>query len=286
MACACCGSASLLPKYRINAYRIVQCPECRVVQLDHQLSFQDVKQFYASGYFSGEGEVGYFDYPLMAPALQKNFSTRAADLAARLGGHGRVLEIGAGFGFFIQACRTLGLEAEGLEPSQEAVAWAQQSLGITLHHTTLEEFPVGPPVDAVAAWDVIEHIRDPNVFLSSVTKRLRPGGWLALTTGDIDSWVARLSGKRWHLFNLPEHLFFYSPRTLTALLARHGLTVTSITYPWNYYTAAYVLERLLKKSVGSIPPRLGTLLGHHSVLQRQLVPVNLWDIMQVHAQKA
>ena len=280
--CGCCGSTPLLPKYQIGVHRIVSCPRCRVVQLEHRLSIQDIKQFYASGYFAGESELGYANYRSMAAALKKNFRRRASDLAGRIGGKGRVLEIGAGYGFFIEACRMLGLDAAGVEPSGEAVAWASSSLGITLHHTTLEEFPVGDPVDALVAWDVIEHLRDPRVFLESAARRIKSGGWLALTTGDFDTLAARLSGKHWHLFNLPEHLFFFSAHTLSDLLTQHELRVASVSHPGNDYTIAYLLERLLKKGWGALPPGFFT---QDSWMQRATVPVNLGDIMLVYARK-
>jgi hypothetical protein len=109
---------------------------------------------------------------------------------------------------------------------------------------------------------------------------VRPGGVVALSTGDITSLCARLSGPRWHLFNLPEHLFFFSPPALWRLLRRAGCQVRRITREVQWVPLAYVLERLRKPLRNSPPAK------RRRRAPSWVVPATLFDILGVYAIRA
>jgi hypothetical protein len=101
-----------------------------------------------------------------------------------------------------------------------------------------------------------------------------------LSTGDVDSLVAKISGTRWHLYTLPEHLFFFSRPALRVLLEQHGLRVVRMRAHGARYPIGYLVERLRKTLLGK-PQRRG-----HSPRwpgARLSVPVNLFDIVTVTA---
>jgi hypothetical protein len=116
--------------------------------------------------------------------------------------------------------------------------------------------------------------------VAELARLLTAGGRLALTTGDVGSLVARLSGSRWHLYTLPEHLFFYSRESLRRLLAQHGFGVESMRAEGSSYSLGYLAERLRKTLLRTPARRGGGWPG--SGLR---VPVNLFDIVTVHAVK-
>jgi hypothetical protein len=74
-------------------------------------------------------------------------------------------------------------------------------------------------------WDTIEHLESPDAYLSRIAEVLRPGGVLALTTGDIGSWLARRQGPRWRQIHPPTHLWYFSRETMQRALERFGFEV-------------------------------------------------------------
>ena len=123
---------------------------------------------------------------------------------------------------------------------------------------------------------------DPAVDRRRTTSR--PGGILALSTGDPDSLVARLSGKRWHLLTPRHHNFFFTRPTIRALLERLGFAHRSTLHVGAAYSVrhlAYKLHRMVQlPGLGSLTDRLG-----RSRMGSVNASVNLLDIVTVIAQK-
>jgi SAM-dependent methyltransferase len=186
----------------------------------------------------------------------------------------------------LDEARGAGWQARGVEVSPYAVAEAcGRGLEVTLG--CAEDLALGRALlDCVVLWDTIEHVRDPAGVLHRASAALRPGGVLALSTGDVTSLCARLSGPRWHLFNLPEHLYFFSPAALQRLLARVGCVVVRITREVNWLPVRYLLERVRKS-----PGDLGNVMRHaaallmSSPLAHTVVPATLGDVLGVYAVK-
>jgi SAM-dependent methyltransferase len=132
--------------------------------------------------------------------------------------------------------------------------------------------------DAVTLWDVLEHLPDPHAALAELSRVLRPGGRILLTTGDVGSLAARLSGARWHLYSLPEHLFFYSRRSLRLLLETHGFRVESLRAESSVYTLGYLVERL-RKTIFRRPARASARWPGSDLR----IPINLFDIVTARA---
>ncbi len=204
--------------------------------------------------------------------------------AVALPGHGgrpaRLFDVGCGTGVFLDEARRSGLQVAGLEVSEYAAGRAR-ARGLSVRTGPVDEFAGNCEYDFVTLWDVIEHLKQPARTLERLGASLRPGGVLALSTGDLDSLCARLSGRRWHLFNLPEHLFFFTPRALRTLLTRAGLRPVFVRRELTWFPAGYLMERLGK--FGFIPRT--TLPDRRPALRRLTIPMTLCDIVSVYAVK-
>jgi SAM-dependent methyltransferase len=250
-------------------------------------------KFYDEAYWrSPTVGKGYADYFSLAGALEHNHRRRLRWLRARLAASNststtldvrrpRLLDVGCGPGFFVRAASIAGFAAAGVEISEYAVTFARERLG---QNVSVGEARAGDlrdgPFDVVTMWDVIEHLPDPFAACEAVGDVLKPSGLLAISTGDIDSIAARLSGARWHLFNLPEHLWFFTADSLKRLLRRAGLAPFEQRREVCWYTLRYLVERL------------EAMFGGRRFVSRSLgpvgrlnMPVTLRDIVTVLARK-
>jgi len=136
---------------------------------------------------------------------------------------GRLLEVGAAFGFFLAAARYHGYDAVGLELAAAAVEWGRRTLGLDLRRGDCPaDLPEGN-FDAIVLFEVIEHFHAPDAVLSVLASRLRPGGALLLSTPCLDHPYHIASGYDDPMWSVPGHLVYYDRATLRAALSRAGL---------------------------------------------------------------
>ncbi len=282
--CPACNRTPRCALRLTNGEWLLQCPRCLLAWWDWP-AFEPAA-LYDESYFRGAGtSKGYDDYAALEPGLRRTARARLRRIARLLGDPPvgrRLLELGCGTGVFLSEARDAGWEVAGVEVSAYAADQAS-ARGLHVLAQAVEE-SVLPTChyDCIALWDVLEHLREPAGVLRTLAGALRPGGVLALSTGDVTSLCARLCGMHWHLFNVPEHLFFYSPRALRTLLHRAGCRVADVTREWLWLPSRYLAERL-RKTAG-LPAGCAT-AAVRLADRRGLaaVPVTLLDVLGVYA---
>lgn len=149
---------------------------------------------------------------------------------------GRVLDVGAGYGFFLEALEKAGYETAGLEISEHAAEQARRrARGPVIRQGAEEPFPF--PDDRFAAitlLDVIEHLNDYPTALASCRRCLAPGGKLFVITLNAHSLARPLLGRRWSWYQDPTHVHMFTARMLREGLEGAGLTVERMTTESNF----------------------------------------------------
>ena len=158
---------------------IVQCQDCGFITADLHLTEEQQRQLYGHDYFHG-GE--YADYIRDRNVIKKNFQKRLQTVL-EYKREGRLLELGCAYGVFLElAQRHFGVS--GYDISEEAVRYANEVLGVDVHCSDLlDDENVGQKsIDVVTMWDVIEHLRWPNLYIERVARLLKKGGYLSGTS--------------------------------------------------------------------------------------------------------
>ncbi|MFF4724674.1 class I SAM-dependent methyltransferase [Streptomyces mirabilis] len=147
-----------------------------------------------------------------------------------------LLEAGSAGGFFVEAARSAGIDASGVEPTRACVRYSRERLKVPVQHGYFESTAV-KPVDAVCGFHVLEHVDDPRKFLATARSQLVPSGWIALEVPNIDSSAARRQGTSWPHLYLKHHRWHFSPQSLTRLVESCGFIVRRCdTIFTRYYT--------------------------------------------------
>jgi SAM-dependent methyltransferase len=242
---------------------------------------QQLAQCYTHEFFSGGS---YADYVADKPVLQRNFS-RFIGVIRPHAPHGRLFEIGCAYGFFLELAQRYW-DVEGVDISQEATTYARREIGLHVTCGDFLELPLeADAYDLVVMWDTIEHLCDPAAHLAKIRHILKPGGVLALTTGDVGSLAARIQGRGWRLYYPPHHLHYFSRRTLRSLLARQGLEMVTLQAVGFYRSFEMMLNRLLFDRKPVWLQRLYRAARRLRLAGRRAVYLNLFDIMLVIARK-
>jgi 2-polyprenyl-3-methyl-5-hydroxy-6-metoxy-1,4-benzoquinol methylase len=135
----------------------------------------------------------------------------------------RFLDVGCSTGFVVEAAKTAGWDAIGIDLNPSAIEYGQ-SRGLDLRTVALESAAFAPgSFDAVGLFDVVEHLLDPGRTVQAAVDLLAPEGILFLYVPNYDSASRLLMGANAHFIWPTHHLNYYTPSTIRDFLRRHGL---------------------------------------------------------------
>lgn len=222
-SCPLCGQKDFHQLFVKAGRPFVRCRQDGLVMINPMPTPGEIKRIYEEDYFdwndrSAAACIGYYQYIAERPLLIEYFQKKIKLLATK----GRILDIGCGHGFFLEAAKLEKKQALGIDLSPQAVAYARKhKLEVKLTDLEHAGFAAGS-FGAVTAFQLIEHVVDPQEFCRQVQRVLKPGGTLLLVTPNEGGWLRKLMGKHWLSFRHREHLYFFSAKTLTATLKQAG----------------------------------------------------------------
>jgi SAM-dependent methyltransferase len=254
--CPLCGDDAHTPRAAGHGYRMVTCASCGLWYLNPMPSPATLARLYDEGYFTSAAATttGYADYAGMADDARDTFRRRLA-LVERHVGHGRILDVGAGYGYLAEVAAARFPERWVVERSASAAAHVPSAARVVLG--TWEQADVPERYfDVVSMQDCLEHFPDPLAALAKTRAALRPGGALLAVTPNVGSWLARVQGRRWVSLKFPEHVVLFSEATLRRTLETAGFRVETMVPAGQYARLDFLATRI---AAGF--PRLGEALA-------------------------
>ena len=218
--CRWCGGVRCDEVRRRGEHRVLRCRACAFLTLQTGLDEARLGESYQEYLPTDAAAIAQWEReqrPVIRRALRaiRRLRPQARDL----------LEIGSGFGFFLDAARGAGLHVEGAELSENGRRHGRERLGLAVHGLPIERFPFAlGSFDVVAAFYVVEHLADPRAFLHAVARLLRPGGLVFLRWPHTTP-LARLLDAvaiRHDLYHAPWHLSDFTPATMERALEETG----------------------------------------------------------------
>jgi len=134
----------------------------------------------------------------------------------------RLLDVGFGSGEFLEYAKTAGWEVAGVDPDPVSVESAVQR-GLNVRHGGVEAYAdMAESFDVITMSHVIEHVHDPHETLKTIYRLLKPGGFLWLSTPNIQSLGHKYYGRNWRGLEPPRHLILFNWNALIEQIQKVG----------------------------------------------------------------
>jgi len=201
-------------------------------------------------------------------------------------GEGRLLDVGCAGGKDLQRLQEMGWNVTGVEFSPTAASIARARLGCEISVGDFEQVALKDEAfDVVRFSHTLEHLPSPKRALEKAHRILRPDGLLWMEVPNAASLERWLFGRHWYCWDLPRHLYHFSPQTLARLVSSTGFRPVKIKCDGRTLFFRESLANAWKRWLGASPQPSKLL----SLLARPVVyamgAMNRGGILTIHARK-
>lgn len=157
---------------------------------------------------------------------------------------GALLDIGAGTGAFLNTMKNANWQVTGVEPDENARAKAKENWNLDLN--PIEDFfqLEEGKYDAVTMWHVLEHVHELEAYLEKIFKLLKKDGKYIVAVPNYTSWDAGKYQEMWAAYDVPRHLYHFSPDSLQHLVERKGFKLVDIKrMPYDSFYVSMLSEK-------------------------------------------
>ncbi len=218
-SCPVCSSKEFNPLQQYAHAHLVVCSSCEMVFSDQRPEQSELTEFYSDGY----DLTKYY-----SPITEKRYLALLNEFEAYRSA-GKLLDIGCGFGFFLETAKQQKWEVTGVEITDTAVK-ACTSKGLRMHHGTLETAHFQDAVfDVIVLIETIEHVIEPEKLIKEIYRVLRPGGLVYLSTPNFNAINRYRLKEKYDVIQYPLHLTYFTPRTLKRFFEQNGFKTQKIS---------------------------------------------------------
>lgn len=158
----------------------------------------------------------------------------------------RILDVGCSNGRFLEVAIRNGIDAWGLELSENAIAAAAPAIRSRIYHgdaNKIESLGI-EKFDIITAFDLIEHLFDPFSFLHHLHKIISKNGLIVITTPDTSSLAQMLMAKNWPMLQPFQHTILLSREASKTLLQKTNYRNVSVDGTKKVFTLDYLFNQL------------------------------------------
>lgn len=158
-----------------------------------------------------------------------------------------LLDVGAGTGHFLKRAQDNGFAVLGLEPDEDARRIAHEQNGVELK--TLDSLYELQPnsYDCVTMWHVLEHVYNLREDSRQIASLIKAGGVWIIAVPNHTSFDARHYGSFWAAYDVPRHLYHFSPASVVPFVEQFGFVLEEML-PMKF--DAYYVSMLSEKYKG------------------------------------
>ena len=217
-ACILCSSANIAAYKGYESVGLIKCNPCKFIFCKNIPSKDELNKYYTDSYERTRylSPITISRFNELLEGFEKYRKT------------GKILDIGAGYGFFLEIARQKGWDVYGTEITDEAVTHCKKK-GIKMSKGELQNISLEENTfDVIVAIEVLEHVNNPGEYIEHAHKALRKGGFFYITTPNFNAILRYHLRDKYNIIGYPNHLCYFTNKTLRKLVANYGFKTQKI----------------------------------------------------------
>jgi len=216
--CALCSSPKLKRVFYRAPYGISKCSDCGLIFTDPRPTADETSDLYGENYMANLESVR---------SILTRICENRLSFVEKFKKGGKLLDIGSGCGYFLEAARKRGWTVFGTEMSDYCIKYSKEEFEISIESGEIFEtnFPTSC-FDIITMWHTLEHVRAPLDYLLELNRILKNDGLIFILVPNRQFLVNYLKGWSWIAkTEIMEHFYFFSTKTLEAILNKAGFKI-------------------------------------------------------------
>jgi 2-polyprenyl-3-methyl-5-hydroxy-6-metoxy-1,4-benzoquinol methylase len=268
--CAVCGSVDSVNYLTCNDFLVTKndfdinkCQSCGFVWTYNVPAEDKIGEYYKSDAYISHTSTKKSLFHYIYHIVRKGALKRKVNLCKRFVSKDAIADVGAGTGSFVKEGLKRGLNIKGFEPDADAREVCKEINNITLNELDSFEKLDNGSLGLVTMWHVLEHVYNLSEYLTVLSKKLKDGGTVLIAVPNHESFDAKHYGCNWAAYDVPRHLYHFSPKTISDLFNQFGFGLDEII-PMKY--DSFYVSMMSEENMGNLKWK-GVLTGLKSNLK-------------------
>jgi 2-polyprenyl-3-methyl-5-hydroxy-6-metoxy-1,4-benzoquinol methylase len=239
--CPICDSLTLNSFLKINdlsvskeEFELLKCDDCRFVLTQNIPTQENIGKYYQFDAYISHTDTKkswmdkLYHFVRSITLFQKLYWVKSFTKKAK----GTILDIGSGTGAFLNYAKNKNWVITGIEADKSARAKGLELHNIETSDTNTLFSLKQNSYDAITMWHVLEHVHQLNDYMYQIKKLLNGAGKLFIAVPNYTSYDAKFYKKYWAAYDVPRHLYHFSPQAMQRLAQKYNFKIVSYKAMW------------------------------------------------------
>lgn len=229
-----------------ESFVIMICDNCSFQFTNPRPTQESIGKFYDSAEYISHTNKANTPINLIYKLVRKYSTRNKVQLLKAIAkkDKGRVLDYGAGTGYFLKAVKKSGWSIYGVEPDNSARQIAEETTGTKIASSLDDLKTKNKKLDVITMWHVLEHIHDINQVFIQLKSLLKEKGKMIIAVPNIASLDNSIYNEEWAAYDVPRHLYHFNQESMKTFIMKHGMRIKR-TYPMRF--DSYYISMLSEK---------------------------------------